>query len=101
MSGVTERRVTEISAADAYDLRRRVLREGRAAADVAFPEDDAPGAVHLGVAGADGVMVAVVSLSPQPAPHRPGARAARLRGLAVEPEHQGEGLGRLLVEAAL
>ncbi len=66
-----------------------------------FPEDDVAGAVHLAVSGGDGAVLAVASFSPQSAPHRPGASAMRLRGLAVEPQHQEAGVGRALVGAAV
>ncbi len=94
-------RVVEIEATDAHDLRRRVLREGRPDADVRFPEDDLAGALHLAVAEADGALLAVASFSPQSAPHRPDARAVRLRGLAVEPGAQHAGAGRMLLGAAV
>ncbi|MGH8991374.1 MAG: GNAT family N-acetyltransferase [Acidimicrobiia bacterium] len=92
--------VAEIEAAQTYDLRRRVLRGGRAE-HLAFPEDDRPGAFHLGarlVAG--GPIVAVASLSPEPTPHRPERPAARLRGMVTEPDLQGQGLGRVLLAEA-
>ncbi|HSH62300.1 MAG TPA: GNAT family N-acetyltransferase [Acidimicrobiales bacterium] len=93
-------RVVEIEAVDAHDLRRRVLREGRPDADVSFPEDHVAGALHLGVTGDHGALLAVASFSPQAAPHRPGARAVRLRGLAVEPQLRQAGVGRMLVGTA-
>jgi GNAT superfamily N-acetyltransferase len=98
---MTEPLVVEVEADETYDLRRRVLRESRPASDVSFPEDHVPGALHLGVAGADGALRAVASFSPQPTPHRPDARAARLRGLAVEPPFQQAGVGRRLLDAAV
>jgi GNAT superfamily N-acetyltransferase len=93
--------VGDIEAAHTHDLRRRVLRDGHAE-HLVFPEDDRPGAFHLGgwlVHG--GPLVAVASFSPEPTPHRPGRRAARLRGMVTEPGNQGQGLGRGLLEEAL
>ncbi len=92
--------VGEIEAADTHDLRRRVLRDGRSE-HLVFPEDDRPGAFHLGTrAEPAGPLLAVASFSPEPTPHRPGRRAARLRGMVTEPALQGRGLGRdLLAEA--
>lgn len=92
--------VGEIEAADTHDLRRRVLRDGRSE-HLVFPEDDRPGAFHLGTrAEPSGPLLAVASFSPEPTPHRPGRRAARLRGMVTEPRLQGQGLGRdLLAEA--
>ncbi len=91
-------RVVEIDAESTYDLRRRLLREGRSDAEVDFAEDHLPGAMHLGVVDDQGALVAVASFSPRPAPHRPGARAVQVRGMAVEPQLQRNGLGRLLLE---
>jgi GNAT superfamily N-acetyltransferase len=67
-----------------------VLRAGDPAADVHFPQDDAEGAFHLGVHdGPD--LVAVASFSPD------GTGGFQLRGMAVAPEHQGQGLGAALL----
>lgn len=94
-------RVVEIDAAATHDLRRRLLRESRADAEVSFAEDHLPGTFHLGVVDGSGAVVAVATFFPRSTPHRPGARAVQLRGMAVEPGQQGSGVGRLLVEAAV
>lgn len=95
-------KVVEIAAEETHELRRLVLREGRADAEVRFPQDDRPGAFHLGVLdpGA-GRLVAVATLFPDETPWRPGQAAWRLRGMAVAPERQGSGVGRLLLDEAL
>ncbi len=92
--------VEAIPAAATHGLRRKVLRGGRADAPVAFPEDDRPGAFHLG-AFADGRLVAVGSFSPEPTPLRPGGRAVRVRGMAVDPAYQSRGIGRVLLGEAV
>ncbi len=92
--------VVEIPAVMTHDLRRRVLRDGDPAAEVRFPHDDDPGALHLGVVDA-GELVAVATACPVPTPWREGRRAAQLRGMAVEPARQGRGVGRLLLDAAV
>lgn len=94
-------RVVDIEAAATHELRRRVLREGRAEADVEFPGDRAPGAFHVGVEDDDGALIGVATVSAEPTPHRPGRRAARLRGMAVEPSRQGAGAGGLLLDAVV
>ena len=93
-------RVTEITAADTHDLRRRVLRDGRSDAVVSFPQDELPGCFHLGAFQAD-QLVAVATFFPDPLDARPGARAVRLRGMAVDPAAQGSGVGRALLDAAI
>jgi GNAT superfamily N-acetyltransferase len=92
--------VEAVPPAATYGLRRKVLREGRTDAEVSFPEDDRPGAFHLG-AFTGGRLVAVGSFSPEPTPLRPGRRAVRVRGMAVDPDHQGRGIGRILLEEAV
>jgi GNAT superfamily N-acetyltransferase len=93
--------VAEIEAAQTHDLRRRVLRDGRPE-NLVFPEDDRPGAFHLGVREAPGgPLLAVASFSPEETPYRPGRRAVRLRGMATDQAHQGRGIGRRLLEEAV
>ena len=92
-------RVVDLDAGQTHDLRRRVLRSHLPGAPVANPEDELPTTVHLGVVGDDGVVVGSATLFPEPTPHRPGWRAVRLRGMAVDPSWQGRGVGTLLLAA--
>ncbi|HET7487883.1 MAG TPA: GNAT family N-acetyltransferase [Acidimicrobiales bacterium] len=94
-------RVVELEAVATLDLRRRVLRWHRPHAPAAYPEDQQPGTVHLGVVDDEDRVVAVATLFPEPTAHRPGARAARLRGMAVDPAVQGRGVGSLLLAAVV
>jgi ribosomal protein S18 acetylase RimI-like enzyme len=94
-------RVEEVPAAVTHDLRWRVLRNRRAGAAVAFPEDARPGAFHLAVCDAGDDVLAVASFSAEPTPHRPGRAAVHLRGMAVDEPYQRHGLGRLLVTTAV
>lgn len=89
--------VVELRPEATHDLRRRVLRAHLPDAAVDYPEDGRPGTVHLGVVDDDGAVVACATVFAEAAPARPGARAARLRGMAVDPRHQGRGLGSLLL----
>ena len=90
-----------MAAEDTHDLRRRVLRSGRAALEVRFPEDEEPGAFHLAVLEQGRRPVAVVTVSPAPTTRRPGVCAWRVRGMAVAPELQGTGLGTRLLDAVV
>ena len=85
-----------------YDLRRRVLRTGTPSTDPSFTGDDAPGVRHFG-AFDDGIgtVIGVVSSMPRATPWRDGAVAVQLRGMAVEPSRQGEGIGRALLDAVM
>ncbi|MGH9283935.1 MAG: GNAT family N-acetyltransferase [Acidimicrobiales bacterium] len=78
-----------------------MLRDHQPGPEVVNPEDSGPGAVHLGVVDDEGSVVAIATVFPEPTRHRPGRRAARLRGMAVDPGRQGEGLGSLLLAALL
>ena len=101
-------RVVEVTADTTHDLRRRVLRGGRADADVHFDADDHPAALHLAVVDdddgdGDGVsrVLAVATVIPATTPRRPAALAWRVRGMAVEPAVQGTGVGTLLLDAVV
>lgn len=94
-------RVVPLTATATHDLRRRVLREGRRDAEVRFPEDEHDGAFHLGAVDGHGQVVAVATWLPDGTPLRPGLRAFRLRGMAVDPAWQGRGVGNAVFEAGL
>lgn len=78
-----------------YDLRGRVLRAGRPPEESRFPGDEAEDTVHLG-AFAGERCVGVVTLLRE----RPDLPEMRLRGMAVEPEMQGRGVGAALLRHA-
>lgn len=87
--------VTEVQLEATFDLRRRVLRVHAPDVPVSNPQDDVAGAFHLAVLDHEDVVVAVGSFSPT------GEGAVRLRGMAVEPARQSQGLGGLLLDAAV
>ena len=91
----------EVEAGATHDLRRRVLRSHLPDAGVEYPEDHLAGSVHLAVEDDDATLVAIATTFPEPTPHRPGARATRLRGMAVEPSSQGRGVGAFLLDAVV
>ena len=91
--------IQRIAAADTYYLRARVLRDGDSAA-VRVPDDDLPGAWHLG-AGHSGALVGVASFYPRPCPLATGVAAMQLRFMAVDPAMRGRGIGRQLLDHAL
>lgn len=91
----------QVEAGATHDLRRRVLRGHLPGASVEYPGDDSPETVHLAVEDADAAVVAIATTFPEATPHRPGARATRLRGMAVDPRWQGRGVGARLLEAVV
>ena len=85
--------VTEI-----LPLRRAVLRPGFPVEASDYPQD--PGSVHIG-AWDDGRLVGCATVFPDPWAGPPAVPDAwRLRGMAVEPDRQGTGIGaRVLAQA--
>jgi GNAT superfamily N-acetyltransferase len=90
--------IQRIAAADTYDLRARVLRDGDSAA-VRVADDDLPGAWHLG-ARHSGALVGVASFYPRPWPLATDVAATQLRFMAVDPAMRGRGIGRQLLDHA-
>ena len=83
--------VEVVAPEDVTDLRDRVLREGQG--HDGFPDDRAPTTLHL-AALSNGRVVGVATL----ALREPGVY--QLRGMAVEPELQGRGIGRAVLDEA-
>ena len=76
---------------DVADLRSRVLREGRL--HDGFADDHEPTTLHLGAMW-EGRVVGIATF----ALREPGVY--QLRGMAVEPSMQGQGIGRAVLEEA-
>src|SRR5206468_1708799 len=92
--------IRRITPAETIPLRLQVLRPGRPVESARFAGDDASGTVHIGVF-LDGVLRGITSLYEAELPQQPGKRALQLRGMAVEPQLRGTGLGRALVLASI
>lgn len=78
------------------ELRLSVLRPDAARVPSSYDLD--PATVHIG-AFCEGRVVGCASVFPDPLPAHP--LAWRLRGMAVDPEFQGRGIGRLVLDAAV
>ncbi|MBV9096569.1 MAG: GNAT family N-acetyltransferase [Frankiaceae bacterium] len=94
---VRRARVDEI-----FPLRHAVLRPGKPVTYSVYGEDD--GAVHIG-AWDDGELVGCATVFPDPwagAPEWAAEPAAwRLRGMAVDPSRQGQGVGGVVLGQAV
>ena len=90
-------RVQRVGADVVQPLRHAVLRPGKPADDAVYPQDAT--AVHL-AAFAGERLVGVASVFPDPDPDT-GEPAWRLRGMAVDPEVHGSGVGTALLAAVL
>jgi len=89
--------IRPIAAAETRQLRQQVLRPSQRPDEQVYPKDDAPDTAHVG-AFRDGVLVGVATVLGEPPPGETDARAWRLRGMAVLPGTQRQGVGRALVE---
>ncbi len=98
MSG-TAFRIDVVDAAAVRPLRSEVLRPGVPPERLVYEGDDVAGALHLAARDRDGDVQGIASLAPEPAPHRAGVAAWRLRGMATNPSVRGAGLGRRLLRA--
>jgi GNAT superfamily N-acetyltransferase len=76
------------------DLRHRVLRAGLARESAIFEGDDLPTTVHIAALDGGRVIGCATVLTNS----FNGERACQLRGMAVEPDAQGRGVGRKLLE---
>lgn len=90
--------IRQVLPADVLELRQQVLRPMQQLAECVYPGDDDPLAFHGG-AFIDDALVGVVSIFPEAGPSGIPEPSYRLRGMAVAPAAQGQGIGRLLLEA--
>lgn len=81
-------------------MRGAVLRPHHPVAELVYPGDDLPGALHA-VARKGGLVVGIVSITPEPHPIAPAEGDWRIRGMATDPAVRGEGYGAALLKAAL
>jgi GNAT superfamily N-acetyltransferase len=93
-------RIVDLTAADTYDLRWRLLRDGTPSSDVTFAQDDRPGTFHVG-ARLGGRVVGTSTWAIEPWPDEPGTPAIRIRGMAVDQQLQGTGCGVALVDEGM
>jgi GNAT superfamily N-acetyltransferase len=93
--------VRQVTAAETYPLRQRVLRPHQTVAEVGSPADADADAGHY-AAYRDGEVVGVVTVLHQSPDDEPDHRRWwRLRGMATAEEVRGQGVGRALVAAAV
>lgn len=97
---MSERLVGEISAHETHDLRHRYLRPEEPMSAVDYAEDGNPGAIHFGYT-LDGRLVGVASLYHEPSPVEGGTSDWRLRGMVVEQDQRGGGIGRALIDRCI
>lgn len=93
--------IRAITAAETRPLRQQVLRPQQRVEELVFGCDAHPEALHLG-AFHRGQLVGITSVAPEPMPGGADADGVwQMRGMAVLPGAQGQGVGRAIVEACL
>jgi len=92
--------IRSITAAAARPVRQQVLRPQQRVEELVFDGDDHPDATHFG-AYHRGQLIGIATLVPLPMPGVDEPGVWQLRGMAVLPGAQGQGVGRQLVESAL
>ncbi|HVG38338.1 MAG TPA: GNAT family N-acetyltransferase [Pyrinomonadaceae bacterium] len=89
--------IRPISAAETHPLRSQILRPFQTPEELVFNGDDAADTLHAG-AFLESQLVGIASVSRDTYPGDETAAAWKLRGMAVKPELQGRGYGRVLLE---
>jgi GNAT superfamily N-acetyltransferase len=85
-----------------YPLRQQVLRPHQGLASVMTAGDRDPAGAAFAARTADGTVVGTAVVRPEECPWRPGEPGAwRLRGMATAPELRGQGIGALVLRAAI
>jgi predicted cupin superfamily sugar epimerase len=93
--------IRPITAEETRPLRQQVLRPQQRVDELVFGCDGHPDALHLG-AFHRGWLIGITSVAPEPMPGlAAGAGVWQMRGMAVLPGAQGQGVGRQIVEACL
>ncbi|TVQ77731.1 MAG: GNAT family N-acetyltransferase [Bradymonadales bacterium] len=95
------REIRKISSKDCWPLRLKLLRPGQSIETVQFEGDDWPGSLHLGafmrLQGDETPCVGVLSLIARNELFEKSSKEFQLRGMAVEPSLQGQGVGAELL----
>ncbi|MGE0393403.1 MAG: GNAT family N-acetyltransferase [Vicinamibacterales bacterium] len=93
--------IRPITAAETRPLRQQVLRPQQRVEELVFGCDADPEALHLG-AFHRGQLIGITSVAPAPMPGVADETGVwQMRGMAVLPGAQGQGVGRAIVDACL
>lgn len=92
--------VRAVDAAAVRPLRLRVLRPHQTLAEMAYPGDEEPLALHVAACDVGG-PVAVATIAPGGHPAGAACGDWRIRGMATDPAYRGRGLGARLLARCL
>lgn len=99
MNSISDLIIKQVTAADVYPLRHRVLRPNQTPADCVWAQDDDPDTAHFG-AVLDHRIVGIASIALCPRAGDP-PNTWRLRGMATAPELRGQGIGARVLTTCL
>jgi predicted GNAT family N-acyltransferase len=89
-----------ISATETHDLRHRILRPHEPKSFRAHPSDTAAGALHVG-GFLNGRLIGIGSIAPESRGNATQLTSWRIRGMAVEAEMRGNGVGGKILQALI
>ena len=92
--------VKEISYRDCYDLRLKVLKRKEWDYDYQYAGDDDQTTFHLGIYR-DNQLVTIASFFANSNEHIQAQNPVQLRGMATDYAFQGQGFGRVMIQAAI
>jgi GNAT superfamily N-acetyltransferase len=92
--------IRPILAEETRPLRQAILRPHQRVEELHYPGDDSPDTAHFG-AFSDGQLVGIASVYREPPQGETNASEWRLRGMAVVPRLQRNGIGSLLLRACI
>ena len=90
-----------ISAEDCIALRHSVLRPNQDRDACRYPLDNAPGSHHIGYFNNAGQIIGIGSIFHESPPEPKNWDGWRIRGMAVDPAHQGQGAGVAILKALI
>ena len=90
-------RILQVSTSEVLPLRSQILRRGE---PCSFPEDSLGSTFHFGVTQNGQILSVATFLKESHAALPKALNPYRLRGMATDSEHQGQGLGGELLEFA-
>lgn len=97
--GHHEAMIERVPAVETYELRHRVLGRGDSPAGIAADDDGDPASGHF-AHRIDGHVVATGTIRRRTTPA--GVESAwQIRGMAVEPDHRGKGVGSAILTALI
>ncbi len=98
MSGLSEKLTVKlVGLKTVMPLRAKILRPGRPTIESEFSQDFHPQAFHLGAFEGE-ILRGVATFCPESFEAFPNLKAYRLRGMAVDFNQQGKGIGKAILK---